>query len=468
MISKGLSNFLAFSCIAFLAFLYWPEPEGKIRPIRQAIPKPNLIKLAQSMDASHLLKINTNKTLAGFGAKLFFDREFSSNHQVSCASCHKPELSFTDGLTVAQGVATTKRNTPTLINVHLNQWQFWDGRAHSLVTQAWGPIEDPREHGINRGRVGQILFRKYKKDYKTLFGSFPKELGDFLSKSNAHAMPTVSIGTVPSEIASYALGTMSNFPEQTSIMQEAADRELSPNIWFGKKFLSKQPQPQGWLDTYEGLSPELQSDLDQLFFNFGLALEAFQQTIVSNQSPFDSFLIKLNDSTSILESYNKDFGPEEWQGFKVFAESGCSNCHLGANFSDQQFHNIGLPYNGTLDLGRAAGLAQLVVDPVTCDSIEPFDREACKELKYLDMTSIETLAAFKTPTLRNLKTTAPYMHDGRFSDLDEVLNHYESKDVEPALGHRSESIPQLEWTEKDRAHLKAFLNSLNSTVSFLK
>ncbi len=84
---------------------------------------------------------------AAFRHKLFFDTRFSSTGDVSCATCHQPELMFTDGLSLAEGVGTTDRKTITVIGAADSHWQFWDGRKDSQSSQALGPLENPVEHG---------------------------------------------------------------------------------------------------------------------------------------------------------------------------------------------------------------------------------------------------------------------------------------------------------------------------------
>ncbi len=74
--------------------------------------------------------------LAGLGRKLFFDARLSKGGQISCASCHQPEKSFTDGLQFGHGIGITKRNTPSVVNSFAMFWFFWDGRADSLAAQA--------------------------------------------------------------------------------------------------------------------------------------------------------------------------------------------------------------------------------------------------------------------------------------------------------------------------------------------
>jgi cytochrome c peroxidase len=86
---------------------------------------------------------------AELGRVLFFDRRLSADDTVSCATCHNPQLAFTDGAPVSTGAQTRKgaRNAPTIINRAYSLAQFWDGRAASLEEQAKGPIADPLEMG---------------------------------------------------------------------------------------------------------------------------------------------------------------------------------------------------------------------------------------------------------------------------------------------------------------------------------
>ncbi|NNE36723.1 MAG: hypothetical protein HKN08_00335, partial [Gammaproteobacteria bacterium] len=73
-----------------------------------------------------------NPAAAKFGHQLFFDTRLSSNGEVSCGSCHKPEFKFTDRLPRAQGVGVTPRKTMTIIGMAYAPWLFWDGRKDSL------------------------------------------------------------------------------------------------------------------------------------------------------------------------------------------------------------------------------------------------------------------------------------------------------------------------------------------------
>ena len=162
------------------------------------------------------------------------------------------------------------------------------------------------------------------------------------------------------------------------------------------------------------------------------AIAQFERTLISANSKFDLFLLGKATLT-----------PQEQNGFDVFmdeARGDCFHCHGSNNnplWTDNQFHNNGLDSNFT-DLGLGA---------VTGD---PADN-----------------GKFKTPTLRNLTFTAPYMHDGRFSTLEEVINHYSeglksSTTIDPLMKKVNQGGVNL--SAEDKADLKAFLLTLTDTA----
>ncbi|CAM1351114.1 cytochrome-c peroxidase [Tenacibaculum halocynthiae] len=159
------------------------------------------------------------------------------------------------------------------------------------------------------------------------------------------------------------------------------------------------------------------------------AIAQFERTLISANSKFDKHLLGKAQLT-----------PEELNGFNVFMDENkgdCFHCHGSNNnplWTDNKFHNNGLD-NVFADLGFGK---------VTGDSNDN--------------------GKFKTPSLRNLAFTAPYMHDGRFSTLEEVINHYSeglksSPTIDPLMKKVDKGGVQL--TEKDKADLKAFLLSLS-------
>ena len=82
---------------------------------------------------------------AALGASLFEDAGLSRDGATSCATCHQPDRTFTDGKRVATAVAAGTRNTPSLLSAPWQTWYFWDGRADSAWAQATGPIRNPIE-----------------------------------------------------------------------------------------------------------------------------------------------------------------------------------------------------------------------------------------------------------------------------------------------------------------------------------
>ena len=159
------------------------------------------------------------------------------------------------------------------------------------------------------------------------------------------------------------------------------------------------------------------------------ALAQFERTIISANSKFDQYL--LGDAT---------LSPEELEGFNIFMDENrgdCFHCHGNENnplWTDNKFHNNGLDATPT-DLGLAIATG------------DPNDN-----------------GKFRTPSLRNLAFTAPYMHDGRFETLDDVINHYsEGLQNSPTIDPLMKKVTQggVQLTETDKSNLKAFLLSLS-------
>ncbi|AOW22101.1 cytochrome-c peroxidase [Urechidicola croceus] len=159
------------------------------------------------------------------------------------------------------------------------------------------------------------------------------------------------------------------------------------------------------------------------------AIAQFERTLISGNSRFDKYL---NGEISLTDS--------ELSGFDIFMDEtrgDCFHCHGNVNnplWTDNVFHNNGLDATFT-DLG----LGQVTGDPADNGK-------------------------FKSPSLRNLKFTAPYMHDGRFETLEEVINHYSeglvnSPTIDPLMKAINDGGVQL--TESDKSDLKAFLLSLS-------
>ena len=157
--------------------------------------------------------------------------------------------------------------------------------------------------------------------------------------------------------------------------------------------------------------------------NVGRAIAAFQRTLISGNSPFDRFDYD-GDQKAISESAKR--------GKNLFFDKArCNLCHMGTNFSDEKFHNIGIGWDDsdTLDLGR-----------------------------YRVSKNEKDLGAFKTPTVREITKTAPYMHDGRFATLEDVIKHYNKGGVKnPFLDNQ---VIPLNLSDLEIKDLLSMLRSL--------
>ena len=110
---------------------------------------------------------------ASLGESIFFDAQFSANGDVSCSSCHQPELAFTDGLPRGRGIGETPRSTMSVLGAAYAPFLFWDGRKDSLWAQALGPLENALEHGGNRGMYAHVIADHYRAEYEAIFGPLP-------------------------------------------------------------------------------------------------------------------------------------------------------------------------------------------------------------------------------------------------------------------------------------------------------
>lgn len=161
----------------------------------------------------------------------------------------------------------------------------------------------------------------------------------------------------------------------------------------------------------EGITPQ----------TIGKAIASFERTIVSGEAPFDRW--RKGDQRAISVSAQR--------GFEVFkGKANCAACHMGFNFTDDGFHNIGVKsLNGEEDLGR-------------------FAHRKVKVLK----------GAFKTPTLRDVALTAPYMRNGVYRTLEEVVDHYDRGG--DAKENLSPNIRPLGLNDQEKRDLVEFMKSL--------
>ncbi|TJV06975.1 MAG: methylamine utilization protein, partial [Mesorhizobium sp.] len=307
---------------------------------------------------------------AALGSTLFFDLGMSRDGTVSCSTCHKIDRQFQDDLPQAVGVGRTNRRTMPLAGVARDPWFFWDGRRDSLWAQALTPLENPLEQAGNRAAYAHYIKARFGERYERIFGPLP----DF-SGIPANASP---------------LGT---------------DAEKA---------------------AWSAMSDTQRDAINRVFSNIGKAIAAFERSIEPAQTRFDRFALDL--ATGAEPKGDAVFSREEILGLKLFiGKANCVTCHDGPRFTDNSFHNTGVPLVTGLppDRGRVDAVTQVEADPFNCfGAYRDGDAGACGELRFMVKDAPQLVRAYKTPSLRGAATRPPYMHAGQFSSLDEVLAHY--------------------------------------------
>lgn len=285
------------------------------------------------------------------GQMLFFEPRLSTSGEMSCASCHDPDLGWADGRTVAFGTGRLelKRNSPSILNAAHQSSFFWDGRATTLEDQAIQVLMNPDEMNSSPELIRQRLSASsdYQRAFRDAFGD------------EAITLPRVA-----------------------------------------------------------------------------KAIASFERTVLGGRSRFDAFLS--GKSGAISDS--------ALVGLDLFRrEARCMNCHYGPLLSDGKFHDVGLSYFGRKyqDLGR---------HEVTGNHADS--------------------GKFRTPSLRNVTATRPYMHNGLF-ELENVINLYnagmptlvpkEDQENDPRFPVKSPHLKPLGLNQQDITDLLEFLKALEES-----
>ena len=371
----------------------------ELKKIKSLAPLP-------ALKADPTNKVHLSEKAALFGENMFGDWRLSRGEEFACQTCHR---TTDDWMTVR---TDTERDIPSLWNMGHNKWFFWDGRADSLWAQALGPIENPKEHDFSRGEIAQLIFNDpdYRKVYEELFGKID-DLSD---------------------------------PKRFPIPAKPADYdEVSDKNW-------------------KSMTPEDQHKVNKVFANVGKALAAFQASIVSQKTRFDQYVADIKTDQPKPSSLTY----EEQMGLKVFVGKGkCIECHSGPNFSDGEFHNTQVPttLGEEYESGRKSGIKSILASEFNSAGRYSDDREYGKKLlKELKAVS-EQDRKFKTPTLRNIVNTNPYMRNGQFESLQAVIDFYsEMKGASKLEKGQKREIEPRNFTEQEKKYLLAFLKSLSS------
>jgi cytochrome c peroxidase len=356
-----------------------------------------------------------NAEAAQLGQQFFFDARFSgelletselgpagSPALVACATCHDPGKGGADPRPLggtSLGAAWTGRNAPSVLNAAYSPWMMWDGRRDSQWSQALGPIEGTHEHNTTRLHLVRTIYEKYRQPYERLFGPMP------------------------------AMDDLSRFP----------------------------PEGKPGMAAFDNMAAADKVAINRVFSNFGKAIEAYERRLVDKSSKFDRFL---------AGDQGGEFTPQMLRGAKLFVgKAACNECHSGSTMADGKFHNHGVPQHGVkipaTDRGRSDGIPELLADEFnTAGAYSDMN----KADRWSGLHTVDgDLGAFKTPTLRNVARTGPFMHTGGFANLWDVVNWYNQAAGTDGFAGRREaaSLVPLKLTDEEMADLVEFLKSLD-------
>ncbi len=248
-------------------------------------------------------------------------------------------------------------------------------------------------------------------------------------------------------------------------------QEMAGNAASLRQKLAAPPYAEDYQALF-GASAEMHSE-DQVLTHFGKALASFQWGLQRTTSPFDRQL------TSYLEATLAGTQEEHplHLGLKVFIRQGqCAVCHKGAALSDQAFHNVGLADDTAGRGGRLGGIPVVLESPFNAlgafsDRTSGPDALAANRLRNLELVYAspslmeaeegrgQMEGAFKTPSLRNVALTAPYMHNGSLATLAEVVEFY-NRGGDPDgsfAGTKAATVKPLELTDEQKQALLELL-----------
>jgi len=386
-----------------------------------------------------------NPAAAALGQKLFYDARFSGPilnqdslahngvgapgdvGKVSCQTCHQAPW-FVDFRSMPNQMSLGNdwfpRNSTTMVNTaYYTGWREWEGVNDTIWTDACAGSEVWTSGNGSRLAAAHLLYDHYRDEYNAIFST----------------------------------------PLDAALDATAPDAARFPAD--GKP----KPAPDAPDGAWEMMAPADQDIINRIFVNRGKALEAFIRLLISRNAPFDQYVA--GDTTAISTSAKR--------GLKLFVtKGGCNDCHKGPAFTDEKFHNLGVPdtypagvmgfdpnlwsfFTNLLDQGHAGGPPYAMNNPLSRDGVYS-DDTTTPLLKNLTVTDADT-GTYRTPSLRNVAMTAPYEHLGQFATLEDVVRFDNMGGGTPGMGFpgtKDEKMKPLNLTDAEIADIVAFLETL--------
>lgn len=351
---------------------------------------------------------------AKLGKLLFFDPALSgplvidSEHgkvgqrgRVSCASCHDGvamDDRRIDPSHLSIGTGRGTRNSPPLVNAAHYRWANWAGRFDSQWSLTLVVIEKTEVMNGSRVDVARLIAERYRSEYEVAFATPP------------------------------VLSDPRRFPS-------------------GAK---PKPRPDAVDGPWEQMTDADRRAVDVVYVNAGKAVAAYLRLLNGRDAPFDRFVAGKADT----------IGVEATRGIKLFLAH-CKVCHDGPHFTDNKFHALAVAQFGpdvpATDFGRETDLPSLLAHEL--NSVGAFSD--ARETGKLAGAQPGQRGQFRTPTLRNISATGPYMHAGQFKTLANVVAFYNAGGGEVPGIVKDPDIKPLRLSDREQADLVAFMKTLD-------
>lgn len=443
-------------------YMLLPDPGPRLRDVEMSDAALRELIASHTAPPAPIMS-SEDRQLAVFGRALFQDAALSGDGKTACTACHGEGAS-----------PAAQDNIPSLAHITEGDWFGRRGRTDSLAAEALHHLENPALSATTRTQVVRHVLTTYAREYVTLFGPPPAATADIPAK----AAPRFGAIDLPIDISAHALQTLGDYKVLADILSVAQAERRAPAIVLAQRALGAPNVDDDTANAWAGMADVERLAVNKVFANIGEAFAAYMSTLVTDESAFDRFTARLKrmpPGAVVADALDLTFGEAELAGFKLFTGPGaCANCHAGPGFTDHQFHNIGLPQRGNgIDLGRVTGITRVLADSFNCQNaldpraVKVGPPASCDKLVGLKIADPAALGAFKTPDIRRASLTAPYMHDGRFASLNEVLDYYNEPLATPAIGQRDPLVVPLNLTLEEREALLAFMTSLSSPTKEL-
>jgi len=410
--------------------------------------------------------------------------------KISCATCHDPIRAGSDFTSVASNVSVGAGmydvNGQQTVNAAHYPLLYWNGRSDSLWSQAAAVMESGVSMNGTRLAILWTVADNYRADHEAVFTDallpmtgMSADVKALLAKDmNGNTLATCA-GTAPDACP---VGCRAVKNEATG-----ADACM-PRFPLAGKAGSKAgcqagdaAEPAG--DGYDCMDAADKALVDRAYSNVSKAIAAYEWKLVSRDSAFDRY---------VADPKNAPLPPAAQRGLKLFVgRASCIDCHSGPLLSDGGFHNIGVPQQGVsvptegdcpkgnarcdcvsdgtttcMPWGASFGLGSLRDrkafrrDGPYSDNPEPAKTTYAAFYNPSPEMLTRDRGAWRTPSLRDVATTAPYMHNGFYKTLEDVIWHYDEGGSIAASGTKAVELRPLYLSPGDRVDLVEFLKTL--------